>query len=75
MRAAEELSQELRTTPNDALVRLAEEGMAARRRRRDAERLAQERRDAVARAGLSDAAVFPTPDELRAAMLSGRREP
>ncbi len=75
MRAAEALAQELGTTSNDAVVRLAEEGIAANERRRQVERVASERREAVASAGLAEAVSFPTPDELRAAMLSGRREP
>ena len=75
MHAAQVLAQELGTTPNDAIVRLAEEGIAASERRRLVERLARERREAVARVGFADAMSFPTPDELRSAMLSGRREP
>jgi len=75
MCAAQALAQELGTTSNDAIVRLAEEGVAASERRRQVERVARERREAVARVSLADAVSFPTPDELRAAMLSGRREP
>lgn len=75
MHAAQVLAQELGTTTNDAIVRLAEDGIAAGERRRLVERLARERREAVSRAGFADATSFPTPDELRAAMLSGRREP
>ena|SRR5205809_4260053 len=75
MDAAHDLAAELGTTPNDALVRLAEEGVATRRRRARAERLARERRDAVARVGFRDALSFPSPEELHAAMLAGRREP
>ena len=75
MHAAQVLAQELGTTPNDAIVRLAEEGIAASERRRLVERLARERREAVARVGFADAMSFPTPDELRSATLSGRREP
>lgn len=74
MHAAQVLAQELGTTTNDAIVRLAEEGIAASERRRLVERLARERRKAVARTGSADAIGFPTPDELRTAMLSGRRE-
>ncbi len=75
MHAARVLAQELGTSTNDAIVRLAEEGIAAGERRRLVERLARERREAVARDGFADAVSFPTPDELRTAMLSGRREP
>jgi hypothetical protein len=74
MCAAKVLAQELGTTTNDAIVRLAEEGVAAGERRRLVERLAQERREAVGGVGVADG-TFPTPDELRTAMLSGRREP
>jgi hypothetical protein len=73
MRAARALADELGTTPNDAIVRLAEEGIAATDRRRRAERIAIERRDAVVRAGAPDGLGFPTAEELHAAMLSGRR--
>lgn len=74
LRSASELADELGTTPNDAIVRLAEEGVAARGRRREAERVAAQRRDAVV-GGLADASGFPSPEELRSAMLSGRRDP
>ena len=74
MHAAQILGQELGTTTNDAIVRLAEEGIAAGERRRLTEQLARERREAVARVGSADGMSFPTPDELRTAMLSGRRE-
>jgi len=74
MHAADALARELGTTPNDALVRLAEEGMALNERRRAVERLARARRAAVASAEGVDASTFPTPDEMRAAMLSGRSE-
>jgi hypothetical protein len=75
MRAANALAEELGTTPNDAIVRLAEDGIAAHERRRRVERLARERREAVARADFGDAPRFPAPEEMRAAMLAGRREP
>jgi hypothetical protein len=75
MHAASSLAGELGTTTNDAIVRLAEAGVAAHERRVAIERLARERRDAVALAGGAGAVSFPTPEELRAAMLSGRREP
>jgi predicted transcriptional regulator len=75
MHAADALARELGTTPNDALVRLAEEGMALNERRRAVERLARARRTAVAGVKGVDAGTFPTPDEMRAAMLSGRYGP
>jgi hypothetical protein len=66
------LAAELGTTTNDALVRLAEDGTAARRRRQQAQRLADERRAAVAQVWHDDEFAFPHPDALRAAMLGGR---
>ena len=75
MHAAQALAQELGTTTNDAIVRLAEEGITANERRWLVEGLARKRREAVARGGSADATSFPTPDELRTAMLSGRRDP
>lgn len=74
MDAARGLADELGTTPNDAIVRLAEDGAAAHDRRRSAAQLARERREAVARDGSANAVRFPSPEQLRAAMLSGRRE-
>jgi hypothetical protein len=68
------LAREMGTTPNDAIVRLAEEGLAARRRRRRTEEIAQARRAAVARVGFEDAINFPPAETLREAMLSGRRD-
>lgn len=73
--AASSLATELGTTPNDAIVRLAAEGAAARARRDRIASLAAERRSAVERAGHEDVPAFPSPDELRAAMLGGRRDP
>lgn len=65
---AERLADELGTTVNDAIVRLAEEGAAARERRAHIAAVATERRAAVA----GEAHELPTPDALRAAMLGGR---
>lgn len=65
--AAERLADELGTTANDALVRLAEEGVQARERRAHIAFVAAERRAAV-----SGAASLPDPNALRAAMLGGR---
>lgn len=75
MRAAQALALELGTTPNDAIVRLAEEGVAVGERRRRLEGVVRERREAVGRGGFADVTSLPTPEEMRAAMLSGRREP
>ncbi|MCP9488412.1 MAG: hypothetical protein MSC31_00885 [Solirubrobacteraceae bacterium MAG38_C4-C5] len=72
--AAASLAQELGTTPNDAIVRLAEEGAAARTRRDRIATLAARRRSAVERAGREDASPFPSGQETRAAMLAGRHE-
>ncbi|WP_354698173.1 hypothetical protein [Paraconexibacter sp. AEG42_29] len=73
--AAERLADELGTTANDAIVRLAEEGAEARSRRAHIAAVAAERRAAVAGSGRrrvlevgSDAAT----DELHTAMLGGR---
>lgn len=70
--AADRLANELGTTPNDAVVRLAEEGALARTRRERIAELAAERRAAVERAGLAEGAEFPSPEALREAMLGGR---
>src|ERR1700691_2464956 len=73
--AADRLAQELGTTANDALVRLAQEGAASRERHARTAAWASERRAAVERAGSSDALAFPSADELHEAMLAGRRDP
>jgi hypothetical protein len=73
MGAAERLAHELGTTSNDAIVRLAEEGVSARERRAKIAALASKRRAAVERGGLTDALDFPPADELREAMLAARR--
>lgn len=73
--AATSLAKELGTTPNDAIVRLAEEGAAARARRDRIATLAAQRRSAVERSRGEDAAPFPSAEEARTAMLAGRREP
>jgi hypothetical protein len=72
LEAARSLAGELGTTTNDAIVRLAEDGTAARRRRKEDPRFSSERRAAIARVGYEDALAFPSPDALRAAMLGGR---
>jgi hypothetical protein len=75
MDAADRLADELGTTVNDAIVRLAEEGALARERRARTDTLAAERRAAVESAGVSDTRAWPSPEELHRAMLAGRREP
>jgi hypothetical protein len=65
----------LGTTPNDAIVRLAEEGASAREHRERIAALASERRAAVERTHSNDAFAFPSADELHEAMLAGRRDP
>jgi hypothetical protein len=72
---AARLARELGTTVNDAIVRLAQDGASARRRREQIATIASQRRDAVERVGLGDVLSFPSPDELHEAMLAGRREP
>jgi glutamate synthase domain-containing protein 1 len=69
---ADDLAREIGTSSNDALIRLAERGADARRRAAVAARLAEQRRAAVFRTGFSDAIEFPSAEELRDAMLSGR---
>jgi hypothetical protein len=73
--AAARLAQELGTTANDAIVRLAEEGASSRERHEQIAVLAAERRAAVERTGLSDVLAFPSADQLHEAMLAGRRDP
>jgi hypothetical protein len=71
---AEQLARELGTTTNDALVRLAGEGAAARERRERIAALSDERRAAVEGVRLGGTDSFPSPEELREAMLGGRRD-
>ncbi|HSZ15052.1 MAG TPA: hypothetical protein VK790_13535 [Solirubrobacteraceae bacterium] len=75
MDAADRLADELGTTTNDAIVRLAEEGVAVRDRREQIAALASERRAAVELVSLDDTSAFPAVDDLREAMLAGRGEP
>jgi hypothetical protein len=72
--AADRLAQELGTTANDAIVRLAEEGVSARERRAQIATLASERRAAVEHVGLDKSLTFPSADEFHDAMLAGRRD-
>jgi hypothetical protein len=71
---AERLARELGTTTNDAIVRLAQEGASAREHREQLTTLASQRRAAVESINLDKALAFPSPDELREAMLAGRRD-
>lgn len=73
MEAAGRLAQELGTTVNDAIVRLAQDGVSARERRARIAMVASQRRAAVEQAGLSDALALPSPEQLHEAMLAGRR--
>jgi hypothetical protein len=73
VQAAERLAQELGTTSNDAIVRLAEEGAAARERRARIAALAGERRAAVEQTDVADALSFPPAAAVREAMLSARK--
>jgi hypothetical protein len=75
MVAADRLAQELGTTSNDAIVRLAQDGAAVRERRERIAAVAIERRAAVERTGLSDALAFPSPQELHEAMRAARHNP
>lgn len=72
---AERLAHQRGTTTNDALVQLAEEAVDARRRRERIAEVAARRRAAAAEVASAEVVEeFPSPDELRAAMLSGRAE-
>lgn len=71
--AAENLANELGTTSNDALIRLAEEGAAVRSRRTRMERLAAERRAAVDRSPEVEPGEMLSPKEVRDAILAERR--
>jgi hypothetical protein len=73
--AADRLAQELGTTTNDAIVRLAQEGATARQRREQLMALASERRAAVESVDSGKVLAFPSPDEFHEAMLAGRRDP
>lgn len=75
MDAADRLADELGTTANDAIMRLAEEGASARERREQIAALASERRAAVEQISLDVAGGFPSADDFREAMLAGRRDP
>jgi hypothetical protein len=72
LQAAERLARELGTTPNDAIVRLAEEGASARAHRQRIAAVAAARRAAVEQPEVVDALAFPSPAELHQAMLAGR---
>ena len=72
--AARRLADELGTTSNDAFVRLAEAGASERARRDRIAEIAAERRAAVEKVELGDLPQFPSPGELRKAMLDGRSD-
>jgi hypothetical protein len=72
--AADRLARELGTTSSDAIVRLAEEGAAARERRERIAALASERRAAVEHVRRDGTLALPAMEELREAMLAGRRD-
>jgi len=74
--AAARIAEQLGTTPNDAVVRLAEEAVEQRRRRERIEQVSAQRRAAVRRAarGAPGELAMPDPAELYEAMLAGRRE-
>jgi predicted DNA-binding ribbon-helix-helix protein len=72
---ARRLAHQMGTTTNDALVQLAEEAVDARQRRERIAEVAGQRRAAAAQVSSVEAVEdFPSPDDLRAAMLSGRAE-
>jgi hypothetical protein len=71
--AAQRLAHELGTTSNDALVRLAEEGAAARERRARIAAVADERRAAVEQSDIANVLAFPSATEVQKAMLAGRK--
>lgn len=71
---ARKLARELRTTPNDVVVRLAEVGLGLAQRERDLQRLAGERRDAYARAHGAVSGEWPAAEEVEEAALRLRRE-
>ncbi len=71
---AERLARELGTTTNDAIVRLAQEGASVRERLEQLSAVASQRRAAVESVSLDKALTFPSPEELREAMLAGRRD-
>jgi hypothetical protein len=71
---AERLAQELGTSTNDAIVRLAEEGASAREHRAQLTALASQRRAAAESIDGEQSATFPSADEFREAMLAGRRD-
>lgn len=71
--SAERLADELGTTANDALVRLAEQGAAAQDRRARIAALAAQRRAAVDRLPDVEPGETLSPEEVREAILAERR--
>ncbi len=68
-------AEELGTSTNDALIRLAERGAAIYEAQRQVERLSAERRAAVfAGAGDDEEIELPPPEVMSEAMLAGRRQ-
>ena len=63
------------TSSNDALIRLAERGARLREREREVERLSSERRAAIAASASQPAqGELPSPEAVREAILAGRGE-
>lgn len=73
LKQAERLAEEWGTTTNDALIRLAEEAVAARDGRREIEALAARRRAAVDAPIAAGEGPLISPEEFRAAVLAERR--
>lgn len=69
-----QLASEWGTTPNDALIRVAEEAVANRAERTRIAALAAERRAAVEASLATGDGPFLSPEEFQAAVLSGRRD-
>ena len=66
-----EVARELRVSPNQALVHLAGLGAENARREREVRRVVERRRAAVLKSGAT-AAAFPSPEEMRGAILVDR---
>ena len=65
-------ARELETSENEALVHLAQIGAGAAKRQRDARKVVAKRRAAVAGSGRPSPDDFPSPQELREAILVDR---
>lgn len=66
-----EVARELRISPNQALVHLAALGAENAQREREVRRVVERRRAAVLKSGTT-AAAFPSPEEMRGAILVDR---